>query len=382
MIGDQPPYEKLRLFKERIGIGPEEMEVLKPFRSVFTSRKHEFADYFYRTFSQITETKLMLGEDRWSFLKSRWAEWFGSVFTVEIDDRFLGYLWRIGVRHVEVNLDQRFSNLGFAMIRQFCQRIILTEISPDKSGLILATVDRLLDLCLLVETSAYIEVTTRCDIEVIRAVADRVRNPALVIGGNIKRLQKTVGSESREFHVYERLIAENERLEKMFQDIKVYVDVFSKEIEFHRADLKELIVTVLGKMKEAGMLHGVEVELDLGAEVLPVRGDAEVLECLFQYLIQNAVEGADGMDPRVKISARSEKTVPRNVLVELFNTGNPPRKEEIEQLFSPFYSTKPSGTGFGLPIAGTIVSKHFGKLVMEPVPGKGTKVLVRLPAAE
>ncbi len=382
MVNGQVPYEKLRLFKSRIGIGAKEIEALRPFRAVFTSRKEEFADYFYHTFYTIAETKLMLEQNRWTFLKSMWAEWFGSVFTSDMDDRFLGYLWRIGSRHVEVNLDQRFSNLGFAMIRQFCQRIILSEIPPDKSGVVLATVDKILDLCLLVETSAYIEVTTRCDIEVIRAVADRVRNPALVIGGNIKRLQKKVDAESREYEIYRRLIAENERLEKMFQDIKVYVDVFSKEVEFRKVDLKELILEVLRKMGESGMLRGIETELDLSADVLPVRGEREVLESLFQYLIQNAVEAADKQNPRVRISSRTEKTIPRNILVELFNTGEPPRKEEIEQLFSPFYSTKTSGTGFGLPIARTIVNKHFGKLVMEPIPGKGTRLLVHLPAAE
>jgi signal transduction histidine kinase len=382
MTNDEVPYEKLRFFKSRIGIGTEELEVLKPFRTIFTARQGEFADYFYETFSRIEETKLMLEQDRWIRLKSMWAAWFGSVFSTEIDDRFLGYLWKIGMRHVEVNLDQRFSNLGFAMIRQFCQRIILSEIPPDKAGPVLATVDRLLDLCLLVETSAYIEGTTRCDIEVIRAVADRVRNPSVVIGGNIKRLQKRVDTESKEYEVYERLIFENERLEKMFQDIKVYVDVFSKEPEFLKVDLKKTIMAVLGRMEEAGALQGIRTDLDLNVHVPTVRGDSETLERLFFYLIENAAEAVDKMNPYIRISSALEQTISRNVRIEIFNTVSLPQREEIEQLFSPFYSTKPSGTGFGLPIARTIVSKHFGRLVMEPVPGKGTRVIVSLPAAE
>ena len=48
----------------------------------------------------------------------------------------------------------------------------------------------MLDLCLLIETEAYITHTTRCDLEVMREVADRVRNPVTVIGGNIRRMQK------------------------------------------------------------------------------------------------------------------------------------------------------------------------------------------------
>jgi len=35
------------------------------------------------------------------------------LFTLPLDESLLSYIWRIGIRHVEVYLDQRFSNLGF-----------------------------------------------------------------------------------------------------------------------------------------------------------------------------------------------------------------------------------------------------------------------------
>ncbi|MCK7467741.1 MAG: protoglobin domain-containing protein [Desulfosudis oleivorans] len=125
-------------------------------------------------------------------LKRTWSSWFEAFFSADFDDRFLSWLWKIGVRHVEVNLDQRFSNLGFAIIRQFCHGIVLKEVPLEMRGPILSIIDKLIDLCVLVETSAYIENTTSCDIEVMREMADRVRNPAMIIGWNIKRLQDKV----------------------------------------------------------------------------------------------------------------------------------------------------------------------------------------------
>ncbi|MGB4223965.1 MAG: HAMP domain-containing sensor histidine kinase, partial [Syntrophorhabdus sp.] len=71
---------------------------------------------------------------------------------------------------------------------------------------------------------------------------------------------------------------------------------------------------------------------------------------------------------------------PSYVRIEIFNTGDPP-KEKTEQLFSPFFSTKVKGTGFGLPIAQVVVRKHLGRLDIKPMPGQGTNVIVSLPRA-
>lgn len=383
MVNNHAPYDKLQLFQDKIGLGAEEFEILKPFRTIFTKRKHEFAEYFHEVFSSITETRRILEHERKpGLMKTMWARWFESVFSSDMDTKFLGYLWHIGVRHVEIDLDQRFSNLGFSAIRQFCQRLILSKIPSDKVGPVLVSVDKLLDLCLLVETSAYIERTTRCDMEVIRSVADRVRNPAVVIGGNIKRLQKNVPADSKEYKVYEKLIGENRRFENMFKDIRVYVEAFSSEPELRSVDLRAVISSVLNRLTATGALEGIKVDVALDQSVDHVLGDRKELECLFFYLIQNAAEATNKRNPYVRISSSLEEVIPQNVLIQIFNSGTPPAPEEIDQFFSPFYSTKRSGTGFGLPIARVIARKHFGSLVMEPVPGEGARVTVSLRASD
>jgi len=51
----------------------------------------------------------------------------------------------------------------------------------------------------------------------------------------------------------------------------------------------------------------------------------------------------------------------------------------MENLFVPFYSSKPLGTGFGLPIAELAARKNLGDLSLEPVPEQGTRCVVKLP---
>ncbi len=108
-----------------------DLQALDPYREIFVRRKDQFAQHFYDMFDNIPETHLILEhEGRPGFLKKAWAAWFEFFFRTRLDDTLLAYLWRIGVRHVEVNLDQRFSNLGFSVIRQFCHDIVLSEIPP------------------------------------------------------------------------------------------------------------------------------------------------------------------------------------------------------------------------------------------------------------
>jgi two-component system NtrC family sensor kinase len=59
--------------------------------------------------------------------------------------------------------------------------------------------------------------------------------------------------------------------------------------------------------------------------------------------------------------------------------GIPP--EHLAQAFTPFFSTKPHGSGLGLAIVQQIVQEHRGQVAIESEPGRGTTVIVRLPAA-
>jgi signal transduction histidine kinase len=99
----------------------------------------------------------------------------------------------------------------------------------------------------------------------------------------------------------------------------------------------------------------------------------------FSIAMRRCMEAVGRENPGVRISSAIEGTPPFNVRIEIFNSGPPPA-EEIEKLFSPFFSTKATGTGFGLPIARLVVRKHHGTLSMHP--GKereGTSVTISLP---
>ena len=378
-MADLSPHQRLRFFLDRIGMDEGEAEILERFAPLFVARKRAFADYFCDIFYDIADTRPFLEEEGSSGrMKKVWAGWFEAFFGSKADDEFLAYLWAVGARHVEVSLDQRFSNLGFAMIRQFCHNVASREVPSEKRDLLLSAINKKLDLCLLAETTAYIETTVSCDIEVMREVADRVRNPALVIGWNIKKLQSKVEEGTREYSVYQMLMGENLRLEHMVGDIKVYMDIFQGEPEFQPVEIRKIVAPVLENADTKEKLGHIRVDVDFQDGAHRVQGDEKWLGYLFHYLIQNSVEAVGEEEGFVRISSRLEDTPPFNVRIEIFNSGASPT-EEAEKLFTPFFSTKPTGTGFGLPIARLVARKLHGSLSIQGEPGNGTRVIVSLP---
>lgn len=374
------PIERLFWFQDKLRLGETEQEKLDQYRGFLSKNKERFAESFYQYFCRIPETKLILEhESRPDHLKKAWTQWFEYLFTEGFNEQYLSYLWRSGLRHVEVNLDQRFINLGYSIVRQFCNEIVREGIPVADQDTVMSAIDKMVDLCLLIETYAYIAATSQCDMEIVKGISHQVRNPLTVIGGNIIRLQRQVDPRSPVNKTYETILGENKRLEAMVTDAGAYSEMFEKEPAFSEIPMENLISGALERLKSTHWVENIKIDMDLNSECPMVQGVPEDLEIMFYYLLQNSLEAVDPEAPYIRISSRQMSSTPSFMEIEIFNNGTPPSKEEMDNLFVPFYSSKPLGTGFGLPIAGLAARKSLGDLTLEPVSDQGTKCVIKLP---
>jgi signal transduction histidine kinase len=87
------------------------------------------------------------------------------------------------------------------------------------------------------------------------------------------------------------------------------------------------------------------------------------------------VEGNGGGTVRLATSAGSNGEV--QLVIEDDGPGIP--EDRLGRIFQVFYSSKPGGTGLGLPIAQRVMEGHGGKIQVESVPGAGTRFTLSFP---
>lgn len=131
----------------------------------------------------------------------------------------------------------------------------------------------------------------------------------------------------------------------------------------------------------------VDFQLQLDPSIPPIWGDATMLASLFLNLLKNAAE-AVGEQGKITVTSRiagqylynrpGERPVPV-VTVEIHDSGPGMSPEQLDRIFTPFYSTKPRGCGLGLAICQKIISEHQGTLRVVSAPGQGTTFTVSLP---
>jgi signal transduction histidine kinase len=121
----------------------------------------------------------------------------------------------------------------------------------------------------------------------------------------------------------------------------------------------------------------VEVRSFLPADLPPVGLDVELFKQALLNLLLNA-EQAMPEGGQLTLQARAEDGW---VALDLIDTGVGMTAEAAAKVFKPFYTTKPGGSGLGLPTVKRIVEGHGGTIAVQGEPGRGTKFTIRLPAA-
>ena len=131
----------------------------------------------------------------------------------------------------------------------------------------------------------------------------------------------------------------------------------------------------------------IEVVRDFAEDLYPVMLDRQQIKQVLLNLLLNALEAM--RDTAGKLSIRTHRLVKPTgqewVQVEVADTGPGIDQANLDHIFDPFYTTKHEsgdreGTGLGLAIVHQIVQEHQGTLDVQSAAGKGTTVLVNLPA--
>ena len=174
--------------------------------------------------------------------------------------------------------------------------------------------------------------------------------------------------------------AEISRLERIVQDVLSFARPSDPKLETIAAD------TLLGEVRGLMSPNLESREVQLVIEPSPelyIRADSGHLKQVLINLVRNAAEAIDGAGTvtlracaaRAPLGGRETDAV----ILEVADNGKGIPPEVEKRLFDPFFSTKETGTGLGLPIAARIVERHGGTLQYQTRLGHGTTFGVVLP---
>jgi len=156
---------------------------------------------------------------------------------------------------------------------------------------------------------------------------------------------------------------------------------FAKQSRVSKAPTEPgtLIDEVVSVMRLKAQTASINLESEVDDDLPTMVIDRTQIKQMLVNLVQNGIDAVVNSG-RVTISARvSDRT--DGVDIKVSDSGCGIQPENIQRLFTPFFTTKEGGkgTGLGLAIAYGIVKMHYGDIQVESEPGKGTTFSIWLP---
>jgi len=211
-------------------------------------------------------------------------------------------------------------------------------------------------------------------------IAHEIRNPLTSLKARLYTLEKhllVVPAARKDTDI---INAEISRLEHIVQDVLSFARPSDPKLETIATDT--LLREVQGLMAPNLESRSVQLVIESSPELF-VRADSGHLKQVLINLARNAAEAIDGSGT-VTLRARATRAQlggleTTAVILEVSDTGKGIPPEVEKRLFDPFFSTKETGTGLGLPISARLVQKQGGTLQYQTRLGHGTTFGVVLP---
>ncbi len=211
--------------------------------------------------------------------------------------------------------------------------------------------------------------------ELAAVIAHEVRNPMAIVSNAVSGLRGGRLSDDDRQRLLAIIDEEMQRLERLVSDLLNYARPVLPQ--HTPVDLGELARRSLALVDGAGGVKATVSSRD-GEKIL---ADGDLLRLAFENIITNAVQAMNGegelavhIDNRVLGDCKA-------VAVRFVDDGEGMGESELEQATAPFFTTRPTGTGLGLPICERIVDAHGGLLTIDSKRGEGTTVTMLLPAS-
>jgi len=206
-------------------------------------------------------------------------------------------------------------------------------------------------------------------------LAHEVKNPLNSMVIHLEILKEEAGGGNGGFrNSLQVLEGEVQRLDRVVLGFLKFMR--PQELEISSVDVNELIKREVRLLEAEWRKKGIHFILECEAGLLPISADPDLLGQVFLNIILNACQAMEE-GGTIRITTASHQTNDIRILISDEGPGIPP--EVREKIYHLYYTTKPQGSGLGLPLAYRFVQLHEGVIDVQSEVGKGTTFIIQLP---
>ncbi|HKY32951.1 MAG TPA: protoglobin domain-containing protein [Candidatus Polarisedimenticolia bacterium] len=378
--------------KRYVGFTQDDAENLAGFRPLASPFFPRIADEFYARIREHPRAhQVFSGPEQVERLKLTLQLWADRLLAGPHDEEYFRLRCRIGRMHVQIGLQQMYMFTAMHQIREAFRRIAFQRIPDDEAkSRVIGSLHKILDLelAIMLETyrEDYVERLWRSESqaslkrlaaigEVAASVAHEVRNPLAGISGAVEVLRDDLPPDSPRREVIREVLWQIRRLDERVRDLLIY----SRSVALRPAPSRpaELIASTLSLLAEEPLMKGIRVKVSVQEGIGDHLLDRGLIIESLVNLIRNASDAMGGKG-ELKIEARRRDGV---LVLALEDAGPGVPAGRREEIFAPFFTTRPQGTGLGLANARKAAEAHGGTLICEEGTAGGARFVMTLPAS-
>jgi len=210
--------------------------------------------------------------------------------------------------------------------------------------------------------------------EMAGGLAHQLRNSMGAINGYGKLVKRRLTDGAQSVENIEALLMETHEAEDL---IGRFLN-FARPFDFDPLliDMRNLIEETVRSFRVRDEFEAIEFSLSFAGN-LTTRADQSLLKQAFSNMIENSIHAYSANRGTIRIGC-SESAGNISIEIEDFGKGIP--GGDLEKIFTPFFSSRPAGTGLGLPLASKIVHLHGGRITVMSKIGEGTTFCTMIPS--
>ncbi|MCC6588193.1 MAG: sensor histidine kinase [Bryobacterales bacterium] len=208
-------------------------------------------------------------------------------------------------------------------------------------------------------------------------LAHEIRNPLAAIEGAADLLTPGAAEQSGQQAMQQEFVGiikkECRRLSRLLTGMLDFARPRTPQFQF--TSVAPLLESVISLITAFAQKSGVTIQWSIEPALPAIACDPEQIKQVFLNLAMNAVQAMNNQGTLAITAARRAGSI----VIEVRDEGPGIAPENLDKVFSPFFTTKTDGTGLGLPIAQQIVVRHGGVIMADPNTPRGTVFTVVLP---